>query len=213
MGHHMTEVVLRNRLAGEGIQSVQGLIGRSFEGVTLHAQHIPDLQGYVDNVWRDALEGGRVYIEQTVDYSYHLDVPRGEAFGTGDALVFFPRERLLKVKDLKFGKWPVYAENNSQMMLYALGAIRKYDFLYPVDFVECTIYQPRTSGRPDQVWGSTRKALDIFADYARTRAAVVRECVELFNAGKEIPIRYHKPSDDNCMFCRATACPARKGVR
>ena len=40
---------------------------------------------------------------------------------------------------------PVSAENNSQMRLYALGALEMFGDLYDIDTVSMTIYQPRLS--------------------------------------------------------------------
>lgn len=75
-------------------------------------------------------------IEEQLDFS-HL-VPYG--FGTGDAVVVSPGE--IHIFDYKNGKgvW-VDADNNSQMMLYALGAIHMYDYDYKL--IHMTIVQPR----------------------------------------------------------------------
>ena len=77
-------------------------------------------------------------VEQRLDFSNY--VPDG--FGTGDFIVI--ADGTLEICDLKYGKGvPVSAENNSQMRLYALGAINKFSFLYDIEKVRMTIIQPR----------------------------------------------------------------------
>ena len=64
--------------------------------------------------------------------------------GTVDLLVI--RDRHLHVIDLKYGRTPVAAENNGQLILYALGAYRQYKRLHGLNQVSLTIYQPRGGG-------------------------------------------------------------------
>lgn len=79
-----------------------------------------------------------VLIEQRLDFSCY--VPDG--FGTGDCLIV--ADHTLHIIDLKYGQGIlVEAEDNPQMMLYALGALRLFDTLYDIDTVSMTIYQPR----------------------------------------------------------------------
>lgn len=77
-------------------------------------------------------------IEEKIDITSY--VPEG--FGTGDAIII--AEGILEIVDLKFGKGVrVSAERNKQMMLYALGAIDMYNFIYDIHTVRMTIFQPR----------------------------------------------------------------------
>lgn len=79
-----------------------------------------------------------IEIEQRLDLTEYIP----ESFGTGDALVI--SEPILEVIDLKYGKGvPVYAEWNKQLMLYGLGALRKYDTMYNIEQVKLTVVQPR----------------------------------------------------------------------
>lgn len=80
----------------------------------------------------------KILIEQKLDFSCY--VPDG--FGTGDCLIV--SDKLLHIIDFKYGMGVlVDAEDNPQMMLYALGALRLFDSLYDIDTVSMTIYQPR----------------------------------------------------------------------
>lgn len=79
-----------------------------------------------------------VLIEQRVDFSNY--VPEG--FGTGDLVIV--ADQTLYIVDLKYGKGvEVSAEENPQMMLYALGALNLFEALYDIETVNMTIVQPR----------------------------------------------------------------------
>ena len=79
-----------------------------------------------------------VLIEQRVDFSRWVE----QAFGTADALII--ADGTLKICDYKHGLGIlVRAEENSQLMCYALGALELFDKIYDIDMVSMTIYQPR----------------------------------------------------------------------
>lgn len=80
----------------------------------------------------------KLTIEERLELSEY--VPDG--FGTGDAVIV--GFHVLEIIDLKYGRGvPVSAQDNSQLMLYALGALTRYDWLYDVRKVRMHIYQPR----------------------------------------------------------------------
>lgn len=100
--------------------------------------------GYVEFVLEQLNEAKQncsdplVLIEQKLDFSCY--VPDG--FGTGDCLIV--ADRLLHIIDFKYGQGVlVDAVENPQMMLYALGALCIFDYLYNITDVSMTIYQPR----------------------------------------------------------------------
>ena len=80
----------------------------------------------------------QILIEQRLDFSRW--VPEG--FGTGDCLIV--ADKILHIIDFKYGVGIlVAAENNPQMMCYALGALDIYDGIYDIEEVRMTIFQPR----------------------------------------------------------------------
>lgn len=84
------------------------------------------------------LQEPRVLVEQRLDFSRY--VPDG--FGTGDCVIV--AENVLTVIDFKYGKGvAVSADHNSQMMLYALGALELFDALYDIAEIRMVIFQPR----------------------------------------------------------------------
>jgi len=81
-----------------------------------------------------------ILIEQRLDYSRFVE----SGFGTGDCVIV--ADGTLNILDYKHGRGIlVEADNNPQMMLYALGALEIFDFIYDIETVCMTVYQPRRS--------------------------------------------------------------------
>ncbi|MDO5018634.1 MAG: DUF2800 domain-containing protein [Lagierella massiliensis] len=79
-----------------------------------------------------------VYIEERLDLSRYVR----ESFGTADCIVVGGKE--LHVIDLKYGQGVlVDAKENSQLMLYGLGALTLFDGIYDIEKIILHIYQPR----------------------------------------------------------------------
>lgn len=79
-----------------------------------------------------------VLVEQRVDFSKWVP----DAYGTADLVIV--SDDVLSITDLKYGVGVlVDAENNSQMMCYALGALELFDGIYDIDKISMTIFQPR----------------------------------------------------------------------
>lgn len=108
----------------------------------------PEMDAYTDAYVEFVLEAlaeakqtcadPQLLIEQRLDLTRYIP----EAFGTGDCIIV--ADSNIHIIDMKYGQGVlVEAEENSQMMLYALGAIRLYDFLYDIKSVSMTIFQPR----------------------------------------------------------------------
>lgn len=107
-----------------------------------------------------------VLIEQRLDFSNY--VPDG--FGTGDCIII--ADKILHIIDLKYGRGvEVSAEENPQMMLYALGALNIYDALYDIDEVVMNIFQPRKYNI-----SSSKKSVEELKNWADT---VLKEKAEL----------------------------------
>ena len=79
-----------------------------------------------------------ILVEQRLDFSKW--VPEG--FGTGDCIIV--ADDVLHIIDFKYGLGVIVdAQQNPQMMCYALGAIDIYDGIYDIKTVKMTIFQPR----------------------------------------------------------------------
>lgn len=128
-----------------------------------------------------------VLIEQKLDYSRYV----AEGFGTGDCVII--ADGTLHIVDFKYGRGIlVEAENNPQMMLYALGALELFDCLYDIDTVSMTIFQPRRGN----VSTHTIPKADLY-EWADT---VLAPTAELAWSGEG---EYN--CGEWCQFCRAKA--------
>ena len=79
-----------------------------------------------------------ILIEEKLDFSKW--VPEG--FGTGDCVII--ADNVLHIIDFKYGLGVIVdAENNPQMMCYALGALDTFDGIYDIETIRLTIFQPR----------------------------------------------------------------------
>ncbi|MCM1508463.1 MAG: DUF2800 domain-containing protein [Ruminococcus flavefaciens] len=79
-----------------------------------------------------------VLVEQRLDFSRWV----AESFGTADCIIV--ADGTLTVIDFKYGLGIlVEAENNSQMRMYALGALNLFESLYDIQTIRMIIFQPR----------------------------------------------------------------------
>ena len=158
-------------------------------------EHADTMVGYVMDIYDHLVEkdcAPIVMSEQRLDFSRW--VPDG--FGTGDAIVV--AEGVIHVIDYKYGKGvPVYAEDNPQLRLYALGAYEAYDALYGIQKVVTHIVQPRLDSQTSEEL--TAEELLMWAEeYVKPRAQLA-----LNGEGEMHPGEW-------CRFCKVKAtCRAR----
>lgn len=132
-----------------------------------------------------------VAVEQKVDFSQY--VPQG--FGTADCILI--SGDTIHIIDFKYGRGVVVdAEENPQMLLYALGAYLAYNFLYDIKRIQMSVVQPRVSHFSS--WECDVDYLLSFAEKAKEKALMAAEGQGEFQAGK------------HCKFCKAkTTCRTR----
>ncbi len=81
-----------------------------------------------------------IQTEMSLDISSHIPDCRG----TGDCVAIV--DKTLHIIDFKYGKGiEVSAEHNTQLMIYALGALDLLDEFYEIEDVSLSIFQPRIS--------------------------------------------------------------------
>lgn len=145
LAHELAELYLRRDVLGNISEAdfelkLEELMANEFfseemvEAVGIYVAYCEGqlIQARTDNMFAE------MEIEQRFDLTEYIP----ESFGTGDCSII--ADPVLEIIDLKFGKGvPVYAEWNKQLMLYGLGALRKYDTMYYIDTVRLTIVQPR----------------------------------------------------------------------
>ena len=136
------------------------------------------------------MESPTLLIEQRVDYS-HI-APKG--FGTADCIIY--NKDILHIIDFKYGENVlVEAENNPQMILYALGAIRQLNII-PKE-IKMTIFQPRMDNL--STWTITAAELQKLGQQIKPSAKMAWEGKGELSAG------------DHCTFCPyKNICPEFK---
>ncbi|MGO4345509.1 DUF2800 domain-containing protein [Paenibacillus sp. MCAF9] len=133
-----------------------------------------------------------IAVERRVDLTAYVP----EAFGTSDCIIIGSKQ--LHIVDYKNGQGvPVPADNNPQMMLYALGALRAYSLLYEIETVHVAIVQPKVWDQPS-VWSLPASELLAWGESIKPIAQ------QAFNGEGEFVVGEH------CGFCRARdTCRAR----
>lgn len=133
-----------------------------------------------------------IMLEQRLDYSPW--VPEG--FGTSDTTII--SDQTLEIIDLKYGKGiAVDAYENTQMKLYALGAIHQFGFLYDLETVRMTISQPR---------------LDSISTFEMAVEDLIKWGEEVVKPKAELAFRGEGDyvPGEHCRFCKVKAtCRAR----
>ena len=187
LAHALAETRIRHWL---GEISENGLALR-IDSIRHDALYSPEMGEYVSEYVDLCIEKineaqGVALVEERLDFSRWVK----NGFGTGDMVII--GDGVLEIVDLKYGKGvPVSAEGNTQMQLYALGAIEQYGYIYDFDHVRMSIFQPRNGGLSTQLmsvdellaWGESIKPI----------AELAYEGKGEFKAG------------EHCRFCRAAA--------
>ena len=156
------------------------------------------VEDYVKLV-REYAEGGQLLVEQRVPIG-HLTGEEG-ATGTSDAVVVHANEGRLTVIDLKYGMGvKVMAADNEQAMMYALGALERYEQIADFTDVCMVIHQPRLNSVAEH-WIRVDDLL-AFAHKVGIAADLTRTNMKLF-----------EPGEKQCKFCKAkSVCPALQAI-
>lgn len=149
----------------------------------------------------------RVSLTRILHPGFEYNGAKLETFGTADFVALLRNIQpitgleggyTLIVGDLKTGRHKVTAAENKQMMLYALGLLRKYRLSYDISAVKLFIFQPYAGGADE--WDTTPTALEHFAKFASKQAL---KALDAYQRGKKglTPADF-RPSNDACQWCR-----------
>lgn len=199
--HELATIIGREHFFGEktiDVSTPERLAAAGFNGEMLEAAQIfvADCSSLVAAL-REAGEPFTVLIEQRLDYSRWAP----EGFGTGDFVLVSQRKAW--VRDFKYGKGiPVKAEGNTQMRMYALGALAELSFAYEdIETIEVGISQPRIGLGHVSTWEVSTADLLAWAS-----SVVSPQALKAWDGkGEFVP-------GDHCTdyFCRARfSCRAR----
>ncbi len=197
--HEVAAECLKNRQnAEEWVGEVVEIGDRNFKVTEEMAENI---QVYLDTILSDLEKEsvGREHLQ--VEKKFTLPNIDKNLFGTNDASFLSPFGRLY-IYDLKYGRGTyVDVENNSQCMIYALGAYYEYQEL--PEEIEITIVQPRYEmGDPlDRVRKVIISRAELMAFEKELREAIKR--INKKDANTQV--------GEWCQFCPAIAiCPAKR---
>jgi hypothetical protein len=146
--------------------------------------------------WTD--KGYKLLVEQAVDPKWLFN--DADCWGTGDIILYTPGH--LIIADFKYGYTEVQAEDNPQLIAYAVGAL-DLKGLPPVESIKevtMAILQPRLFG------GATVKSVTVpTADLLD-----IAQSIALSLAGNREPDAPRYPEEKACVFCKAKLnCPER----
>lgn len=193
VAHHVAEICARMRLEPEEF------LGRVFDSDTLddYDEELTTSKGFDIEVDKEMVSGigdyldrimwlaGDHYIEQRVNISPWCPIP--DQFGTCDHAVASPGK--LVITDLKYGFVWVDAEQNKQLVMYALGFINEWDWLYNFDEVIIRIAQPRVDNWGE--WHTTKAELLAIGEQIKKRFSLALKPNPPFG-----------PSEKACRFCK-----------
>lgn len=175
MLHELSEKILR---------------GEEIDDPDVNPEHLAMAQEYANFINNLVENPRKKLIEVNVDEG--LKSLHHALGGTADAVLVDGNH--LIICDLKTGRTPVSAENNKQLLTYALGVMRQFNA--PAD-ITCTmhIFQPRAG---HSKW--TVSGVDLIK-----HGHDLRKAAELALS----PDAPTNPSPDACKYCRAkTICPS-----
>jgi len=150
--------------------------------ITVDDEMVAGVGQYLDFVMR--LPGCH-FVEQRVNISPWCPIP--DQFGTCDHAA--AQHKKLVITDFKYGRVFVEPEHNMQLIMYALGFINEWDWLYDFDEVVIRIAQPRVDNF--STWVTSKAELLALGEKIKKRFALA--------LSKNPPFG---PSEKACRFCK-----------
>lgn len=194
VAHHIAEICASMR------RDPEEFLGMTFDSGDLDADYDEELhssKGFAITVDEEMVQGvgeyldrimglpGDHYVETRVNISPWCPIP--DQFGTCDHAAASYKK--LIITDLKYGRVQVDAPQNKQLVMYALGFINEYDWLYDFDEVIIRIAQPRLDHF--DVWVTSKAELLAIGEKIKERFALALK-----------PNAPFGPSEKACRFCK-----------
>lgn len=196
LAHEMAEAKLQHLFNTQSYR--KATLTRALNKIKKNELYQPEMDGYTDDyvayIRKAAMEFEKtpyIAIEKRLDLTAYIP----DGFGTADCVMI--GERTLHIIDLKYGKGvPVSAEDNPQLLIYALGALEAYKMLFAIDTVKISIVQPRIDNTNSSAYSVT-----LLRDWGEDVKELANIAIK--GEGDYVP-------GDWCRFCRARQqCRAR----
>lgn len=156
-------------------------IGEHVEETEVDTEMLRVAEEYADYVRGFLTPTSQLLVEEKFDLSFIAP----NTFGTSDTTVL--DDSHLHVMDLKTGQLIVYAEENTQLMLYALGALEHFKDEW---IEEVTLHIVQTRVNHISTWTVSVERLMEFKKFAQTQATkIINDDVEF------------SPNDKACQWC------------
>ena len=184
----------------EGIATERELGERDFI-IEVTQDMLEKIQGYIDWVLDCVREvDGELLVEQKLGIE-HITGEK-DAEGSSDGVILAPKHRLLETIDLKYGHNPVAAENNSQLVMYSLGALEEFGDMFSIERVRMSIYMPNLNIR--DTWEITVDELKEWGESLKVSAKV---SLDILEGRQELDVDKHITPGPHCQkgFCKARA--------
>lgn len=151
LAHKLAELKVREELLKEKINPEE------FKKVRENKLYQKEMEEYTDEYLEQVravfnkIDTPSLVTETRIDLK---DLLNADVFGTADCII--AGQGILHVFDFKYGKnVEVKAEGNSQMRLYAIGAVKLFEPIYGMDNIVTHIVQPRMNNFCSETIGVT----------------------------------------------------------
>lgn len=189
VAHYVCEVGL-DKILGKSDASYEDMLGEEINGIFVDRPMIIGAELYI-NFIKDLYdkELDQIEIEKRVTLEHiHPDM-----FGTADCIIKKTSGHVYVI-DYKFGTWPVKVKENSQLIYYALGAMK--EMATTASGCSLVVIQPRSSD------GEQIKSWDFPKDQFEVWEKKFKSASEMADVGTPIVKGKH------CQFCQAKPiCP------
>lgn len=194
VAHHIAEICARMKREPEeflGLTFDSGDLDADYDeeqqsskgfAITIDDEMVAGVNDYLDRIM--GLPGDH-FVEQRVNISPWCPIP--DQFGTCDHAA--AQHRKLVITDLKYGRVQVDAPQNKQLVMYALGFINEWDWMYDFEEVIIRIAQPRLDHF--DVWITSKAELLAIGEKIKARFALALK-----------PNAPFGPSEKACRFCK-----------
>lgn len=195
LAHKLAELELQHKVAKDMTKKEYKEALREFEYQAEMKRYVEVYVDYVKSIIVQ-YDNPEIGIERKVDISAYAP----ESFGTVDCSIIGEKNYLtdLHIIDFKYGKGvEVTAENNKQLMLYALGEYESLCWVYGINYAHLHIVQPRIDNI--QSYKISIDELKAFGEYVKNQSMLAWKGEGKFCVGS------------HCKFCPAKAVCRERG--
>lgn len=198
LAHEICELKLRKEFLNLPKKDYNSAIKNIQKNELYNKEMLTHTDFYVDTIKKILFEHHKNVL---IDVERELDLNNwaNESFGTADCIIVSTKS--LDIVDFKYGANPnnaIDARENKQLILYALGAYEKYNFIYGIQEINLHIVQPRVLNDVSS-WSLTIEELLKYGEEIKEKAELA------YNGLGEFV-----PNKKNCQFCKARhKCRAR----